>query len=157
MVVSWGEACCVFNTWLAVQLENRVWSANQNISRNQSKLLPVISAVIHAGLTGLRHFQLHVRVTFRCEAKFSDFFLFSVFAYSLDRPVKLPVTLSKSNFFFFVIVLFIRKNVFILLEIILVSCHETIDRYINAKKMSFQNNLWLQTDTRFTLDEAFCI
>lgn len=98
-----------------------------------------------------------MRVTFRCEAKISDFFLFSVFAYSLDRPVKLPVTLSKSNFFFFVIVLFIRKNVFILLEIILVSCHETIDRYINAKKMSFQNNLWLQTDTRFTLDEAFCI
>lgn len=64
--------------------------------------------------------------TSNCKTKFSDF-LASVLTYMRAvwvRPVKLPVTFSTAMHFSFVIrllVLFILKNVFILLEIILVS------------------------------------
>lgn len=84
------------------------------------------------------------------EANQNNFFFFFVLHFSLRtqfcRPVKLPVTPRKAtpvlfSFLFFVlrvVVLFILKNVFILLEIIVVSCYKIIDRKINAKKMSFE-------------------
>lgn len=83
--------------------------------QNQSKLLPIITVIIHAGQTSwLTLPTVRLRVTLDAKLNFrcSDFFFFwSIFG-SLAvwfRPVKLPITLSKAiiGFHFFVMKLLV--------------------------------------------------